>query len=202
MLAGGAGAALLVGTAVPVARVFAYDDGAVQEAQARSLGNGLIAFGPAAIGFAVLMHVGRVLYARHAGRQVAVVTSAAWILVAVAGVVLTAEWDAVPALAAAMSVGMVAGAVALLVVLRREAGVGVLDGLPRATLAALAGAVLAGAAGWAVALPAADAGLGSALVFSVLSGLAVVVVYAAVAVALDRADVRALRRRGLVEETQ
>jgi putative peptidoglycan lipid II flippase len=202
MLAGGAGAALLVGTAVPVARVFAYDDGAVQEAQATSLGNGLIAFGPAAIGFAVLMHVARVLYARHAGRQVAVVTSAAWILVAVAGVVLTAEWDAVPALAAAMSVGMVAGAVALLVVLRREAGVGVLDGLPRATLAALAGAVLAGAAGWAVALPAADAGLGSALVFSVLSGLAVVVVYAAVAVALDRADVRALRRRGLVEETQ
>ena len=96
MLAGGAGAALLVGTAVPVARVFAYDDGAVQEAQATSLANGLIAFAPAAIGFAVLMHVGRVLYARHAGRQVAVVTSAAWVVVMVAGVVLTAEWDAVP----------------------------------------------------------------------------------------------------------
>jgi putative peptidoglycan lipid II flippase len=202
MLAGGAGAALLVGTAIPVARVFAYDDGAVQEAKATSLGNGLIAFAPAAIGFAVLMHVGRVLYARHAGRQVAVVTSAAWVVVAIAGVVLTAEWDAVPALAAAMSIGMVLGAVALLAVLGREAGPGVLAGLARATLAGLTGAVLAGAAGWAVSLPADDAGLGSALVFSVLSGLAVVVVYAAVAVALDRADVRALRRRGLVEETQ
>jgi putative peptidoglycan lipid II flippase len=195
MLAGGAGAALLVGTAVPVARIFAYDDGSVQETQASSLGNGLIAFAPAAIGFAVLMHVGRVLYARHAGREVAVVTSAAWVLVAVAGVVLTASWDAVPALAAAMSVGMVAGAVVLLAVLARQAGKAVLAGLPRAALAALVGAVLAGAAGWAVALPADDAGVGTAVLFSVLSGLAVVIVYAAVAVALDRADVRALLRR-------
>ncbi len=101
-----------------------------------------------------------------------------------------------------MSVGMVLGAVAILLVLRREAGPGVLAGLARATLAALAGAVLAGAAGWAVSLPADDAGLESAVVFSVLSGLAVVLVYAVVAVVLDRADVRALRRRGLVEETQ
>ncbi|TDD20688.1 virulence factor MviN [Kribbella turkmenica] len=204
MVAGGAGAALLVGTAVPVARTFAYDDGAVQEPRATSLADALFAFAPAALGFAVLMHVGRVLYARHAGRQVAVVTSAAWVLVAVAGVVLTAEWDAVPALAAAMSVGMVLGALVLLLVLRKEAGPGVLAGLPRATLAALAGAVLAGAAGWAVSLPAGDAGVGSAVVFSVLSGLAVVVVYAAVVVALDRGDARALLRRGVpntVEET-
>ncbi|MFI6830113.1 murein biosynthesis integral membrane protein MurJ [Kribbella sp. NPDC050241] len=202
MLAGGVGAALLVGTAVPVARIFAYDDGAVQEARATSLGNALVAFGPAVIGFAVLMHVGRVLYARHAGREVAVVTSAAWLLVAVAGVVLTTSWDAVPALAAAMSVGMVVGAVVLVVVLWREVGPAVLAGLTRATLAALVGAVLAGAAGWAVALPAADAGVGRALVFAVLAGLAVVIVYAAVAVAIDRADTVALLRRNLVEETQ
>jgi putative peptidoglycan lipid II flippase len=201
MLAGGAGAALLVGTAVPVARIFAYNDGAVQEAQATSLANGLIAFAPAAIGFAVLMHVGRVLYARHCGREVAVVTSAAWILVALAGVVLTAHWDAVPALAAAMSVGMIVGAVVLLGVLRREAGPGVLEGSGRATLAALAGAVLAGAAGWAVALPASTGGVGKALVFAVLSGLAVVIVYAGAAVALDRTDTRALLRRGSAEET-
>jgi putative peptidoglycan lipid II flippase len=201
MLAGGAGAALLVGTAVPVARIFAYNDGAVQETQATSLANGLIAFAPAAIGFAVLMHVGRVLYARHCGREVAVVTSAAWILVALAGVVLTAHWDAVPALAAAMSVGMIVGAVVLLGVLRREAGPGVLEGSGRATLAALAGAVLAGAAGWAVALPASIGGVGKALVFAVLSGLAVVIVYAGAAVALDPTDTRALLRRGSAEET-
>lgn len=207
MLAGGAGAALLVGTAVPVARIFAYNDGRVQEAQASSLGAGLVAFAPAIIGFAVLMHLGRVLYARHAGRQVAVVTGGAWLAVAVAGVLLTLRWDgvdAVGALAAAMSVGMVAGAVVLLVVLRRVAGGGVVSGLPRATVAALVGAVLAGAAGWVVALPAADGGWASALLFSILSGLAVVIVYAVVAVALDRPDARALLRRGVptvVEET-
>jgi putative peptidoglycan lipid II flippase len=41
-------------------------------------------------------------------------------------------------------------------------------------------------------------------VFSILSGLAVVIVYTAVAVALDRPDARALLRRGVptvVEET-
>nr|WP_238355612.1 lipid II flippase MurJ [Kribbella sandramycini] len=201
MLAGGAGAALLVGTAVPVARIFAYDDGAVREAQATSLGNALVAFAPAAIGFAVLMHVGRVLYARHSGRQVAVVTSAAWVLVAISGIALTTQWDAVPALAAAMSIGMVLGAVVLLGVLRKDAGPEALAGLVRATLAAVVGAVLAGAAGWAVALPAQDGGVGSAVLFAALSGLAVVAVYGVVAVVLDRADARALLRRGVVEET-
>ncbi|TQJ16904.1 putative peptidoglycan lipid II flippase [Kribbella jejuensis] len=195
MLAGGAGAALLIGTAVPVARIFAYDDGAVQAAQATSLANGLLAFAPAAIGFAVLMHVGRVLYARHSGREVAVVTSGAWVLVAIAGVVLTARWDAVPALAAAMSIGMVVGAFVLLLVLRREAGPGVLTGVPRAHLTALAGAALAGAAGWVVSLPAGHGGVGKAVLFSLLSGLAVVGVYAVVVLALDRADARALVRR-------
>jgi putative peptidoglycan lipid II flippase len=92
---------------------------------------------------------------------------------------------------------MVVGAVILLVVLRRVAGPGVLSGLPRAGFAALVGAVLAGAAGWAVSLPAGDGGWGSALLFAVLSGLAVVVVYAVVAVGLDRSDARALLRRGV-----
>jgi putative peptidoglycan lipid II flippase len=136
-----------------------------------------------------------VLYARHRGREVALVTSAAWVIVAVAGVVLTAQWAAVPALAAAMSVGMIVGAVALLVALRSEAGAGVLDGLPRAALTGLVGAALAGAAGWAVSVPAGDRGVGAAVVFAALSGLATVVVYGVVVLALDRADARALLRR-------
>jgi hypothetical protein len=39
-------------------------------------------------------------------------------------------------------------------------------------------------------------------VFSVLSGLACVVVYGVVVVAVDRSDVRVLLRRGVMEETQ
>jgi putative peptidoglycan lipid II flippase len=71
----------------------------------------------------------------------------------------------------------------------------VLAGFSRATLAALTGAVLAGAAGWAVSVPAGDSGVGKAVVFAALSGLAAVVVYAVVVLALDRADARALVRR-------
>jgi putative peptidoglycan lipid II flippase len=203
MLAGGAGAALLVGTAVPVARIFAYDNGRVQEAQASSLSHGLVAFAPALIGFAVLMHVGRVLYARQAGRQMAAVTGIAWFGVAAVGLVITLWWDGldvVAALAASMSAGMLAGAIVLLVALRRISGPGVLAGLPRATLAAVGGAAVAGAAGWIVASPAGDGSWGSALVFSVLSGLVVVVVYAVVAIGLDRPDARAVMRRGVPVE--
>jgi putative peptidoglycan lipid II flippase len=93
---------------------------------------------------------------------------------------------------------MLGGAVVLLVVLHRVAGPGVLSGLPRATAASLLGAVVAGAVGWLVALPAGDGGWGSALVFSVLAGLAVVLVYGAVVVAVDRSDMRVLLRRGVV----
>jgi putative peptidoglycan lipid II flippase len=188
-----------------VARIFAYDDGRVVESQASSLSAGLVAFAPAIIGFSVLMHLGRVLYARHAGRQVAVVTGGAWVVVAVAGVILTWQWDgldAVGALAAAMSVGMVVGAVVLLVVLRRVAGPDALHGLLRATVASLVGAVLAGLIGWLVALPAGDGGWGSALAFAVLSGLACVLVYGVVVVAVDRSDARILLRRGVMEGKQ
>jgi putative peptidoglycan lipid II flippase len=101
-----------------------------------------------------------------------------------------------------MSIGMVVGAVALLVVLHRVAGAGVLSGLLRAAAASVLGAVVAGAVGWLVALPAGDGGWGSALVFSVLSGLACVLVYGVVVVAVDRSDVRVLLRRGVMEETQ
>lgn len=205
MLAGGAGAGLLVGTAVPVARIFAYDDGRVQEIQASSLVDGLFAFAPALLGFAVLMHVGRVLYARQAGRSVALVTGAAWLAVAAVGFLLTLRWDGggvVFSLAAAMSIGMLGGAVVLLVVLRRVAGPGVLSGLPRATGAALIGAVVAAAAGWFVSLPSGDGSWASALVFAVLSGLAVVIVYAGVVVAVDRPDARALLRRGVPADVE
>jgi putative peptidoglycan lipid II flippase len=71
----------------------------------------------------------------------------------------------------------------------------VLDGFARATLAALVGAALAGAAGWLVSVPAGDAGPAKAVMFAILSGLSVVAVYAGVVLGLDRADARALVRR-------
>ncbi|MFC0627263.1 murein biosynthesis integral membrane protein MurJ [Kribbella deserti] len=199
LLAGGAGAAALVGTAVPVARIFAYDDGRVQAAQADSLAAGLLWFAPGLIGFGLLMHLGRVLYARQAGRHVAVVTGIAWLSVAVLGFVVTSRWDGVDvvgALAAAMSCGMLGGSLALLVVLRRLAGPAVLSGLPRAAVAAVLGAIAAGFIGQLVASPAATGGWGRSLLFALLSGLAVVVIYVLVAGLTARQDLKLLIRRG------
>lgn len=199
LLAGGAGAAALVGTAVPVARIFAYDNGQVQAAQASSLAAGLLWFAPGLIGFGLLMHLGRVLYARQAGRHVAVVTGIAWLAVAVMGFALTSRWDGVDvvgALAAAMSCGMLAGSLALLVVLRRQAGSAVMAGLPRAAVAAVVGSLAAGFVGQLVASPASTGGWGRSLVFALLAGLAVVVTYSVVAALVARQDLKLLLRRG------
>lgn len=199
LLAGGAGAAALVGTAVPVARIFAYDNGQVQAAQASSLAAGLLWFAPGLVGFGLLMHLGRVLYARRAGRHVAVVTGIAWLAVAVLGFVLTSRWDGVDvvgALAAAMSCGMLAGSLALLAVLRRQAGSAVMAGLPRAAVAAVLGALAAGFVGQLVASPASTGGWGRSLVFALLAGLAVVATYSVVAALVARQDLKLLLRRG------
>jgi putative peptidoglycan lipid II flippase len=182
LLAGGLGAALLAGTAVPVARVFAYDDGQVHAATAASLADALLAFAPGLAGFAVLMHAGRALYARHAGRPVAVVTTLSWVLAAVVAVIVTAVLgadDAVAGLAAAVSIAMVAGGVAILWAVRRIAGAAALAGVARAAVAAALAATVAAVAGRLAAWPAADGGWGSAVLFAVLSGLAVAVCFGA-----------------------
>jgi putative peptidoglycan lipid II flippase len=202
VLAACGGAAMLIGTAVPVARVFGYDDGRVQETQAAAMADGLVAFAPALIGFAVLMHAGRLLYARQAGWRVAVVTVAAWLGVVVAGIAATARWDGpgvVGALAGAMSVGMVAGGIVLVVALRRVTS---LDGLGRAVVSGVAAAAVAGVAGWVVASPSADGGWAESVLFAGLSGVVIVAVYALAVWLLDRRDARMLlhlRRRTFTE---
>jgi putative peptidoglycan lipid II flippase len=199
LYAGGLGAGLLAGTAVPVARVFAYDDGGVRDATASSLAHALVAFAPGLLGFAVLMHAGRVLYARHAGRPVAVVTTAAWVLAAVAAVLLTLGLDGedvVAGLAAALSIGMVAGGAGLLVAVRRIAGAVALTGVLRSALTATMAAAVAGLAGSVVAQPVTNSDvIGGSLgrwvggwsggwlggvVFAVLSALVVTSIYLAV----------------------
>ncbi len=188
LYAGGLGAALLAGTALPVARVFAYDDGLVREATASSLSDALVAFAPGLLGFAVLMHVGRVLYAGHAGRPVAVVTTAAWMVAAVAAVVLT-TWldgvDVVAGLAAAVSLGMVAGGVVIMRAVRRIAGAEAVGGVPKALVRTSVAGVVAAFAGYVVGSPADDGSIlgdwvagwsGGALGGVVFAGLSALVV--------------------------
>lgn len=199
LLASGLGAAILGATALPVAWVFVYDHGTVDQVRGYALADALIWLGPALIGFGLLMHGGRMLYARHAGRAVAVVTVGAWVVTAVVGAIVTMFWDGsnvVQGLAAGMAAGMLAGGIGMVIVVRRIAGPDSVAGVTRVALVALVAAALGGFAGRFVASPVTDGGWQAGIVYAALAGLAGVVVYGVLVWLLARQDVRYLLRRG------
>ncbi|HEV2892381.1 MAG TPA: lipid II flippase MurJ, partial [Actinomycetota bacterium] len=104
------GAALLVATAVPVARVFVLGPGSGRTA---ALAWPIIAYAPAVVGFALLGLASRVLLARRQARSAGLTTATAWAVVVasvfVLRLVVPVTW-LVPALAAAVSLGMITGA--------------------------------------------------------------------------------------------
>ncbi len=149
LIAAGAGVAVVVAAATAVATVFAVvaDDATVAD----EMGPALTWMMPGLVGFALLFHVSRTLYALERGRLAVAANVVGWGVVAVAAVVLVRAQvpagGAVVAIGAASSIGMLAGGGSALVLLRRAAGGGALTGVVR-TLAVLAGAVtVAGAAG-------------------------------------------------------
>ncbi len=197
-----AGAAVLVAVAVPVARFFGHlDSGDVAE-----MGPALIAIAPGLVGFALVAHVGRALYALERGRAAATATVSGWLAAVVAMVVLALlvdrPADVAVALGAGSSIGMSVAGLALLVALRRATGPAALTGLPRTLVGTGASALVAGAVGWWVSTRLDDA-WGSSGPGSVLAGIvAALVALAVLGLALpllDRPSVRAaaaLVRRG------
>ena len=190
------GAALLAGTAEPVARTFlAGDQG---NAAPWQMGWALVAFAPGLLGYGLVAHLGRVLYAQHAGRAAATATVAGWAVVAAGSVVLVSvapvRWT-VPAIAAANSVGMVVAGALLVGALARRTGRESLSGTARAAGAGLAGAVLgAGTAAGLAALVELNGMLANG---AFACGLAIVAagVFAVVVLVLDGRDLRALLSR-------
>ncbi|MEP6760572.1 MAG: lipid II flippase MurJ [Sporichthyaceae bacterium] len=190
------GAALLAGTAEPVARMFLA--GADGTAAPWQLGWALAAFAPGLVGYGLVAHLGRVLYAQHAGRAAAFATVTGWVVVALASIVLVAvvpvRWT-VPAIGAANSIGMLVAAALLLGALARRTGGGSLAGVARAAGAGVVGAVLgAGAAAGAAAVLALDGKLANGLLACALAVLAGAVC-AGVVLVLDGRDLRALISR-------
>ncbi|MET1006914.1 MAG: lipid II flippase MurJ [Propionibacteriaceae bacterium] len=112
------GAALLVATAVPVARIFVLGPGS---GRTEALAWPIAAFAPAVVGFALLGLASRALLAQHLARAAGSATVVAWGVVIVGVLVLRLlvppAW-VVPSLSAAVSVGMVAGAITGWVLLR------------------------------------------------------------------------------------
>ncbi len=190
------GAAGMAGVAVPLAKVF--ESHADQAADARVLAVAFALFAPGLIGYGLIAHLSRVLYADGRNRAAAVAVSVGWILVIVADLLIVPfvrpSW-VVPALGIGTSIGLSCGGVALIVLVRRYRGSAALRGWARACGAGLAGAVGGALAGWLVSWVVRVHGYLGAMGVTVLCAVAVVVVFGVIVLALDGGDLRAVLRK-------
>jgi putative peptidoglycan lipid II flippase len=158
LLVSGAGAAVLAGTAEAVQALFLGID-AVGGGPFRSMAAVLLGFAPGLVGWSLVAHLSRVLYATGRGRAAAGAAAAGWGTAVLASVVVviggvTAGGDpasvTVIGLAAGNSVGMATAAVLLLVAVRRYRGGAAVAGIRGALLRVGAAVVPATAVGWMV----------------------------------------------------
>ncbi|GII79306.1 hypothetical protein Sru01_42880 [Sphaerisporangium rufum] len=196
VLVSGLAAGALAAVAVPVAGVFV--EGMSGQVSTAELARAIALFAPGLIGFGMIAHLGRVLYAAGAGRPAALGTVAGWLVVmaATAALVVTlpAEWR-LGGLALGGTAGMTAGGVLLLAALARLRGGRALAGVPRAALAAVLGGAAGFLAGAWVAGRLAGGGPVADAVATVPAGLVALVASVAVAAALDRHDLLPLLGR-------
>lgn len=195
VLAGAAAAAVLVAIAEPLARVVVL--GAPGGVAPSQLARALVAFAPGVIGFGLIAHLSRVLYAAGDARTPAIATAIGWLLAVVTDVVLVVQlprtWTAT-ALAAGTSVGVSVTAVWLALRLRhrRELLTGVAAGLLRAlgcaAVAAAAARLVAEAAGAGAIIRSAVVATGVAVLCAVMFGAATY--------AVDRPALMLVFRRG------
>jgi putative peptidoglycan lipid II flippase len=189
------GAAALIAAATPLGNLFAWIASKTAP-DPHTLALAFATFAPALLGYGLFALHSRALYARAQNRYAAIATLIGWGVVIAASFVLAATMPLhlrVVALTTANSVGMTVLAVVLGTVVVRRTGRGSLAGLPRAAAAALIAGAAAAAAGIAVRLPLTDApGVIGNVAEGMLSGVVAVVVFATVAGALDRHDVRPL----------
>jgi len=196
LLVSAAGAGALAAAAAPVARVFELGPGTPDPG---ALAGAITAFAPGLLGYGLVAHLGRVLYAAHQGRAAAVATVLGWAAVVVADVALVAQvdrGDVVVALGAGNSVGMTVAGALLLIAVRRVAGRDALAGVGRGAVAAVVAGGLAGLAGGALGARFGDARLFPAFAGAAAAALVSAAVFTAVAAVADRAAVLSLLRRG------
>jgi peptidoglycan biosynthesis protein MviN/MurJ (putative lipid II flippase) len=190
MVASWLGTAVLVGARWPLARVFESHD--VRGASVLALA--LAAFAPGLVGYGISANLSRVLYARGRNRATALAIGGGWLLVIVADLVIVpfvAPRHVVPALGLGMTFGLTVSGLALLILVRRDRGALALQGVSRAFLAGLVGAVIGAVAGSLLAGALAAPGFFVNVGASVLVTVVVIAVFAGVAGSLDGGDLRA-----------
>ena len=187
IMLGSLGTALLLATAVPVARVFVLGPGSGDTAALAWL---IAMLAPAVIGFGMLGLGSRTLLAQHRARAAGAVTMTAWAVVIVAALgsrlVVPVDWQVV-ALAASVSLGMCAGGVVGAVLFRDPAeqrharawlGRSVVICLPAAGLAG-------GLVGWPT-MQLREAGLLAATLGTLGASVACVLIFVGVVFLVDR----------------
>ncbi len=197
ILLSGLGAAVLAGTAIPVARFFVLGPGS---GRTGALAAPILAMAPAVIGFSLMGLATRTLLAQHLARAAGATALVAWGVVAVAAALarlLLPVESVVTGLAAAVSIGMVAGAVTGWWLAHRALSDQRLGWSWTVVVSVVAATVSGLVVNW-LSRPAADAGLGAAIGVGFAGALGCLILYGLLVAAADRATVgrlRALARR-------
>ncbi|UBU09796.1 murein biosynthesis integral membrane protein MurJ [Nonomuraea gerenzanensis] len=200
VLVSGLAAGVLAAASGPGAVVFLADKSEVPPGE---LAAAIALFTPGLIGYGLIAHLSRVLYAAGRGRAVAVGTVAGWGVVIVAQIVfvlvLPDGWE-IGGMALGMSVGMSVGGGLLLRSVVAARGRAAVAGLLRAGAAAVGGGLLGYLAGAGVVALLGVSGVWANVGAAVLGAVVALVVGGAVVALADRPDTDALtgllRRRG------
>ncbi|MEV7970624.1 lipid II flippase MurJ [Sphaerisporangium sp. NPDC088356] len=196
VLVSGLAAGALAAVAAPVAAVFV--EGMASDVSAGQLARSIALFAPGLIGYGLIAHLSRVLYAAGKGRAAAAGMVTGWLVVMVAQTAFVLAFPGpwkLGGLALGSAAGMTAGGALLLAAVARTRGSAALAGVVRASLAA----VLGGGAGFLAGLliisrlsvhgPVANVGVAA------LAGLAAVTVSLAVVLVMDRRDLASVLSR-------
>ncbi|MET7335465.1 lipid II flippase MurJ [Nonomuraea sp. NPDC005650] len=199
VLVSGLAAGVLAAASWPGAVVFL---GSKTDVFPAELAHAIALFAPGLVGYGLIAHLSRVLYAAGRGRAVAVGTVTAWVVATVAqtgfALVLPGPWK-IGGLALGMSVGMSVGGALLLGSVVRARGSAAVAGLARAVAAAAAGGFLGYLAGAGTVELVGASGIWPNVWATVLAAVVALVVGAVVVALVDRADadaVAGLLRRG------
>lgn len=208
LLLSGLGVAALAGLAEPIATVLASvasGGGATAQDQFQATLTGL-AFG--LFGYSIFAIFSRGLYAIGRNKYAAGATSIGWAAAAIAAVVLSRTMpvqDRTLALAIAWSIGMTVIGLALTAAIARHTGAASLRGIPRASLATVAAAIVAVlAAREIIAFWGHAESIYSALFQGVIVGAATAVVYLGLAALIGGSGVvrPVLRRAGIIRSSE
>ena len=188
-------AAVLVAAAAPVARLLALHAPGVHSPS--TLAGAIVAFAPGLLGYGLVAHVGRALYACGQGRRAAVATVTGWIAVLLGDLVLAAvlpDDRRLSALAWGNTLGMTVAGAGLLLALSVQTRAAV-AGLARTLPVVLVAAGVSGGTGYLLARWLSPSGLPLAMAASAVVACWVVLVFAGVVCLADPEPVRALLGR-------